>query len=125
MPVKELEGYRIVTAKHDNGVCILIGHKNNSYDRIILKFAADYTTYTCRIVKDVDSQTVNFVTLDKGVVILLYGDTVEVFMRDPNNTRVTVMEDTGLADVKLTKNGNLALFIKDDKVYSFTMKRKP
>lgn len=125
MPVKELEGYRIVAAKHDSGVCVLVGHKNNSYDRIILKFAADYTTYSCRIVKDVDNQTVNFVTLDKGVVILLYGDTIEIFSRDPNNAQITVVEDTGLADVKLAKNGNLALFIREEKVYSFTMRKKP
>ena len=123
MPVKELEGYRIVSAKHDNGVCILVGHKK-TYDRIILKFAENYTSYTCKIIKDVDTQMVNFVTLDNGIVILLYGDTIEVFSKAPNNPNSNVIEDTGLADVKLTKNGNQALFIKEDKVFSFSVKKR-
>jgi hypothetical protein len=123
MPVKELEDYRIINAKHDNGVCILIGHKNNRYDRIILKYSSNYTTYNCKVVEDIDSTSVNFITLDNGIVVNLIEDTIEIFSKDLNNKSCRVVEDTGLVNVKLTKNGSQVLFIQDNKVYSIKMKK--
>jgi len=64
----DLDGYRVVDAKHDRGVLIVIGTKNGQYDKFVYRFERDYTR-TILFWKDEDVvySGVNFVTLDKGV----------------------------------------------------------
>ena len=68
--VPALAGYKIVDGKHDKGVAILIGYSQNGhYDRLIVRFNKDYTQHDVRITSNLDQPSINFVTLDNGVVV--------------------------------------------------------
>ena len=77
--VPELDAYRIIDAKYDNGVCVVIGNKDGQYDKLIFKFDAG-SKYETRIIEHVDYLPINFVTLDNGVCVMINeDDSVEVF----------------------------------------------
>lgn len=122
--IEELEGYKIIDAKHDNRVCMLIGHKENMYSRIILKFNKDYSKHTCRIVSDVDYNDINFVTLDSGVVVSIVEDgTMEVFSNDPfGNTIKTIKDPEINLGMRLCKHGTQLRFFKRNELYSVKMR---
>lgn len=118
--VPELDGYRILDAKYELGVCMVLGHKNNSYDKLIFKFH-DYEKYTCRVINDIDDHLVNFVTLDNGIVISISVDTMEVF--SITSTTIKSIKDPDIdSDMKLCKRGTSLRFFRDNKLYSIKMK---
>ncbi|MGE0085621.1 MAG: hypothetical protein AB7S75_14525 [Desulfococcaceae bacterium] len=120
--VPELDDYRIIDAKHDDGVCILMGHKQNSYDRIILRFDRHYGDYDCRIAKDADLHSVNFVTLEKGIAVSIYEDTVEIFSKQPHKADSKKITGPDIDEtMHLCKEGNSVMFFKADTLYSLRM----
>jgi len=120
--VPELDEYRIIDAKHDAGVCILMGHKKNRYDRIVLRFDAQYARYDYRIEKDTDLHSVNFVTLEKGITISIYDDILEIFSKHPGKTDVKKITGPDIDDtMRVCKEGNNVLFFKADTLYSLRM----
>ena len=64
----ELDDYKIIDAKYENKVCVVVGHKDGQYDKLVFKFD-DKQKYTVRLIEDVDYLPINFVTLDNGVCI--------------------------------------------------------
>ncbi|MDM8536843.1 hypothetical protein QUF70_08840 [Desulfobacterales bacterium HSG17] len=122
--VPELEKYRIIDAKHDSGVCILIGHTVKRYDRIVLKFDKKYDAYDCRINEDIDLSSVNFVTLEKGVVISVNDDDLlEIFSKGHDKPQVNQIKDPDINNgMRLCKEGNTVMFFEGDKLYELRMK---
>ena len=118
----ELDDYRIIDAKYDNGVCVVIGHKDNKYDKLIFKIHEQ--KYTIRIIEDVDYLPINFVTLDNGICIMINeDDSIELFSNKLDKDEVKRIEDPDIhSTMKLTKDGVTAMFIKDKKVFSIKMK---
>ena len=45
IPIPELEGCKIINAKHSSQVCVITVHKDNEYKKIVLKFNYDYSNY--------------------------------------------------------------------------------
>lgn len=73
MPV--LDGYRIVGAKAEKNVVVVLGEKKGQYDRHIFVFnKKDYSTHSYRKVEDVVYNTINFTVMDNGVCVLLSAD---------------------------------------------------
>ena len=78
--IPELDGYRIVGAKSDKVITVILGEKKGQYDRFILIFDKHYTKYETRKVDDVAYDDINFATLDNGVCALLASPTeLELF----------------------------------------------
>ncbi len=120
--IPELDGYRILDAKYELGVCMVLGHKGNSYDKLIFKFG-NISRYACRIIKDVDDHSINFVTLDNGIVISISGDTMEVFSSNVSSNTIKSIKDPDIdSDMKLCKRGTSLRFFRENKLYSITMK---
>jgi len=126
--VDELKGYKILDAKHDNGVCILVCHqkKTGRDDRIIIKFNFEQNTYQCDIEKDITPTEVNFVTLDNGITVLLTGDdSVEVFHKSFGAPK-KIIDKAGLdGSSVLFKDGNKVFFYipSRNETYSFQMRK--
>jgi hypothetical protein len=122
--VPELDNYRIIDAKHENRVCVLTGHMGSSYTRIIITFDEKYNKYSVRIVDDVDFSSINFITLDNGVCVLITDDdAVEIFLNRPDVGKVKRIEDPIVNNnMKLCKDGTFVKFYRDNKVYSMKMK---
>lgn len=80
--VSQLDGYRIVDAKCDKNVIVVLAEKNSKYDRFIIVFEKNYQTFEVRVVNDVAYDEINFAVLDNGFCILLSSPTeMELFAK--------------------------------------------
>lgn len=124
--VDELKGYRIIDAKCENGVCIIMASnkKSATIDRIIIKFKFDTNQYIVEIEKDVTLSAVNFVTLDNGIVVLLTGDdSVEAFHKGFTAPK-KIIDKAGInGSAVLFKNMNEVYFFADEKIYTIQMRK--
>jgi hypothetical protein len=120
----ELDDYKIIDAKYQNGVCVVIGHIDDRYDKLIFKFDKGQK-YSLRIIEDVDYLPINFVTLDNGVCIMINeDDSVEIFLNRLDKPDVKRIEDPEIhSTMKLTKDGVTAMFIKGNKLFSIKTKK--
>jgi len=122
--VSELDEYKIVDGKHDNHVCMLIGVKEHTYFRIIIRFDENYDKYDLRVVEDIDYPSINFVTLDNGVVVSIDEHAVvEVFSNKIGSSKVKRIEDPEIkTEMILSKDGANVLFYTANKLYSLKMR---
>lgn len=122
--IPELEGYKIINAKHDHGVVMLTCYKTSKYYLFILRFDNEFKDYHCRIVEDVDLQDPNFVTLANGIVISIYADdTLEVFRADPTKPEVDKFTDPEInSTMKLCKKGVEVRFFQGKAIYKIRKK---
>lgn len=122
--IPEIEDHKIIEAKHDLGVCILITNKDGIYYRVILKFDEKYEKYTCRFIKDIATLSINFVTLDNGIVILMNDDILEIFSKDLSKLDVKAFDDPDIdSTMKLCKDGVEVRFFKENRLYKIKMKK--
>jgi hypothetical protein len=121
--VKELDAYKVLDAKFDSGVLMVIGAKGGKYDRLVLRFDPD-DTYDVRVVADITPAGLNFVTLDSGIcVCLTEEEKLEVFKASKGHSAMKVVEDKTLgSDMRLFKQGGAVLFSRGGKVYRMKMK---
>ena len=78
--VPELDGYRIIDAKRIGRFCIVIGEKSGIFDRIILYFGKDFTSYESRGDSDISYRSVNLTVTQKGMAMTIKDeDTLEMF----------------------------------------------
>ena len=119
----ELDAYKIVDGKHDNHVCMLIGVKDDLYHRLILRFDENYNTYDLRVVEDIDYPSLNFVTLDHGIVVSLDEHAaVEVFSNKVGAAKIKRIEDPAIkTGMILSKDGANVLFYTGNRLYSLKM----
>jgi hypothetical protein len=120
----ELDGYKIIDAKYENKICVIIGNKSGQYDKLIFKFNEDHSKYTTRLIEDIDYLPINFIVLDNGVCIMINeDDSVEIFLNRIDKDDVKRIEDPDVdTTMKLFKDGVNALFTKGNKLYSIKMK---
>jgi len=121
--VKELDPYRIVDAKFDRGVLMVLGERKGHYDRLVLRFD-EAGGYDVRVVKGVPMGGLNFVALDSGVCVCLNEeDKLEMFSARQGSAAVKYVEDPTLSgDVQLYRQGGTVLFSRGDKVYRMKMR---
>jgi hypothetical protein len=121
--IEDLDKYRIIEAKYDNHVLMVVGLKNGQYDRLVIRFAKDWKNYDVRVVKNITHVGLNFVVLDKGVVICINEDEdVEAFTNRVAASDVRIIKDPIISgDMRLFKRGSQLLFARGNKLYSMTM----
>lgn len=121
--LKELDGYRIVEARFDNNVLMLVGVRDGAYNKFILRFDTTYTAYDLRIVSNIAYEGLNFVTLDNGICVHLNDkEELEIFSNRKDSGSLKVLTDAAIQGAKLFKNGTQVLFSKSDTLYSMTLK---
>lgn len=100
--VKELDEYKIVNAFYQNHVLIAVGTKSGTYDKVIVKFAADFAAYDLRVELDVDHIGINAAALKNGVVAHLNDDVLEVFGNRVDKPQINSFKDKLTTDTPLT-----------------------
>ena len=121
--IPELDAYRVITAKHDLRVCMMIGVKDHQYHRMILRFSENYEEYDARVIEDIEYADINFVTLASGIAVSIdeHG-AVEIFSNRPHSGTVRRIEDPAIRqDMRLSKEGASALFYRGNSLYSLKM----
>lgn len=114
-PIKEMDSYRILSAKSEQNICIAIAEKNGKYYRFIIVFDKLFSTYKIRLDEDVSYSDVNFTVKPNGVCILALDDEVEIF-KDEHIKRLSNSPfDSGTP--LFNKQGDI-FFIVSNKIYS-------
>jgi len=119
--IPELDGQRIIDAKYENGVCILISEKDRKYNRAVLCFNERVSAYTIRIEEDIAYNGVNFTTKPNGVCIHIPDDSkVEVFK---DNAQVKIIDNPPFSTGMRLKNDTISVyFIDNEKLYTVGLK---
>lgn len=122
---KELDPYTILDAKYEDRVSIfsVVDTKENKYGLMVIVGVEDDPNI--RFINTIESNPVNFVVLDNGIVILIYDDQMEIFSNKfTSGSKVKIIKDKELnSDMLLCKRGVEARFFTDNKLYSLKMRK--
>jgi hypothetical protein len=122
--IAELDEYRIIHGKHDNRVCMFIGVKDHLYHRLILRFDEYYDRYDLRVVEDIDYPSLNFVTLDNGVVVSIDEHAaVEMFSHKVGSGTIKRIEDPDITGTMLLSKEGTQVFCHTEKTL-YTLKMR-
>ena len=121
--VPELKGHKIIEAKFDSGVLMVLAAEKGKYHRFVFRFDNDYKTYDVRKIEDVAAAGLNFVTLDSGVCVCLNEEEqIELFSACKGSTSVKTIEDPILGgDMQLVKDHGQLQFFRNNKLYGMRM----
>lgn len=120
-PIKELKGYKIVEAKRDKNIVIIIAFKDGKYEQIMIKFNENFNNYSFLILNnDIDSYEINFIVLDNKVCLLINEDNcLNIFTSNWQDNNIQKIQDDAVkADMQLVNIGKAGL-IKNNILYSF------
>lgn len=120
--VSEMKNSRVVAAKYDQGILMIVASKAGRYNRYIYTFGKDFKNYQTRIVSDVSYSDLNFVVLPQGICVSSNeDDSIELFsVTDINNTKN--LRDPATAGLTLLKENAKVVFEKDGKFYQLKTK---
>ncbi len=117
--VKELDGQRIIDARYDKGICIVVTEKQGSYFKYTICFDKTHTSYDIKQEDMIDYHPVNFITLPTGMCISVDNDKMSLFKnnkgsKDITNTPINV-------SMRLYHEHMKVLFVDNKKIYSIAM----
>jgi len=117
--IPELDSVKIIDAKHDGGICIVIYEKNKKYYRTIIYFNKDFNGYDIDT-KETTCSSVNFVRLPNKICVLADENKMVLFADHKQKKEVG---DTPFSyDVSLYNEFQQVQFVKDKILYSVGMK---
>jgi hypothetical protein len=122
----ELDGYKIISGKHESKICMIVGFKNGKYYKFTIKFSDNYSTYQIIETKEVDlGNNLNFTVLSNGICVSIDEDEeVNVFFNS-SKSNVTKIKDPDIdSSMTLCKDGTKVMFYRGRSLYSLTMKKK-
>lgn len=126
VPVKELDGFKIINAKFDKSVLIVsaIDLKGNKC-RFTIKLNSNYVTYACSVKNNVQSSEINFCVNDAGICVMINEEEkVEIFTSNPTSNSVKILDDPLInGNMILTTDGSKIIFYNDKDLYSFSVKK--
>lgn len=124
IPIKELNGCKVLDAKYDRGVLMVVVSKSGKYDRLVLKFDSDWN-YAIRVVGDVAYAELNFTVLDNGICVCINEDEkLEIFSNSKDKPDIKEVSNSSIdSNMKLFHRGTKLLFAKANKLYSMSMKK--
>jgi hypothetical protein len=121
--VAELDGYQVVDARLMKNVLIVVATKSGIYDKLIFRFADDFSSYDVRVVANIAATDINFTVLDSGIVLSVTdeGD-FEMFSRFKHSAAIEVIDDPAVkGDLRLFHVGTQALIARENKLYKIKM----
>jgi hypothetical protein len=123
----ELDGYQIVDARLERNVLLAVGAKCGRYDKLIFRFADDFSSYDLRTAPDISSSNIDFTVLASGIVLHLTDeDSLEVFSSRKDSFNVKIIRDASIRDdVRLFHTGAQALIARGSKLYKFKLRPQP
>jgi hypothetical protein len=121
--IEELDEYRVMDARYEDGVLMVVGEKQGQYDRLVFRIELSLE-YDVRVVEDIQPTGLNFTVLDSGVCVCLNEEEhLELFStRKGSSTVKTVKDPTLGGDMILGKMGAQVIFARGNKVYKMRMK---
>lgn len=120
--VPELDQYRIMDAKFEGGVLMVVGAKAGKYARLVFRFNESFASYDCRVIDDITPAGLNFLVTHSGVCVCVTEDEkIEAFPVTKGATGRRMIEDPAIGgDMRLMHVNGQPGFARGDKL--FTMK---
>lgn len=117
----QLDKHRVVSAKSERNVTVIIAEHAGKYDRFVIVFRKDFSEFDVRKVEDVAYDTINFTVMENGLCVLLANpDELELF---GNNQKVEVLNDPPFdSTMKLFNTSEGIFFINGNTIHK--IKRK-
>lgn len=122
--IPQLDKHRVIDAKYDRGVMMVVAEKNGKYCRMVLRFDSD-GTYDIRLIPDIAAGYVtNFATLDSGVVVCLNeDDRLELFSKEKGSSSIKVIDDKSLSgDMTIGRHAGSPIVYHGKNVFKLRMK---
>src|SRR5262249_28132141 len=119
--IKEWDGYRLVDARCEKNVLIVVGMRSGRYDRFIFRFRREFEGYDARSQRDVDDTGINFAVLDSGICLSLAGEDLELFRSRPDDDSLRAVAARELGAVRLFHHGIQALCARNNKLFKFSL----
>jgi tRNA A-37 threonylcarbamoyl transferase component Bud32 len=116
----ELDGSRIIDAKCERNICVVIAEKEGIYNRHVFTFDAKFKTYTMRVDTDVTVTDVNFTVLPTGVTVMATDTDVEIF-KDNHVKKIDNSPFT--ANNKLFNVSGTVHYIDDKEVFQASIRK--
>ena len=125
--IPELNGYRIVDAKYEGNVLMIVGLEGETgkYARFVCRFAKDWSGHDIRIIDDITPSGLNFTVLpQKGLCLCITEDeTMEIFQTIKDSPHIRLYTDPAIdGEMKLCHSGDQARFARGDHLYSISIK---
>lgn len=119
-----LDGYKVLDAKYENKVAVFSIFNQTSIEyKLLVLTGIEGAKYSSRYINTNGMAEVNFVTLDNGIVILIYDDQMEIFSNDISSKKVKIIKDKELSsNMILCKKGVSTRFFTDNKIYNIKMR---
>jgi len=121
--VPELDGYRIVEARFEGRVLMVVGTKAGEYHRLVFCLDEAFTTY--RLVTTFRNSApgaVNFTVTDSGVCVSVTEDE-KIVAYPPGMASEVVISDPAIGgDMRLLRADGKTAFLRGNKVFAITMK---
>jgi hypothetical protein len=120
LPVKELNGYRILESRSEKNICGVLAEKKGIYYRFILVFDKDFSSYTITKADNVSYAPINLTVMSNGLCIMVVDSEVHVF----KDGQVKVIKDPPFdADNRLLNISGRVMFVDKNKLISVKMKK--
>ena len=123
--IPEIDNKKVVYARCEKNVLVVVVSHNNQYDRLIIRFNDKFDAYTVRTDEDIDYPYINFTVLDKGVCVMMNENAeLELFHADMNSAAVKKL--TGGKDLANTMilftDGLNVMYYEKNKIFKISMK---
>lgn len=122
IPVPELDGYRIIGARCERNVCVVLSETSGKYYRHAIIFSDTlFREYTIRETPDVSYDEINMTVKDNGVCILLRdANSIEVFK---DNTQMVQVSDPPFdSSMRLFSHSGQVFFANRNAVFTVSLR---
>jgi hypothetical protein len=117
--VKELDGYRIIEAKHEGFVTVLLAEKGGDFYRYILCFDKNFSTYDPWVEHLNGFVSINFIGLDNGLNVMADDEKVTLFK--DKSAKKEIKKTPVDSSKRLCHHGMDVYFIDGTKLYRLKM----
>jgi len=118
--VKELDDQRIVDARYDKGICIVMTEKQGMYFKHTICFNDAHSDYDVLTENVTDFHPINFVVLPNKMCLLIDNEKLSIFKNNKGRKEITNLPFD--VSMRLYHENQTVLFVDDRKLYSVTMK---
>jgi len=122
--IPELDDYKILEARHQNGVIMCNGHNRREYHRLLIRLD-DKLNYDVKTIDNNNQLAVNFVTLDNGTVVTIIEDgLIELRKNTPGHQLVQRVKDPAIStNMTLCTDTHRVMFFEESKLYSLRLRQ--
>ncbi len=119
----ELDKYRVVDAKYERGVLMVVGAKAGEYDRLVFRFDESFASYDTEVVPSITPAGLSFVVTPSGLIVHVTEDEKLVVCSAKKGVSMRrVVEDPAIGGMRLLPVGGRVGFARDKSLYTMTLK---